>query len=87
MHDLGAIPRTSREPAVNDDLGLMRRLAERCPRCDCRYPFHINAGPTPEPKTLIFLARAPDKNRFTASRTGETVYYGAVFRGQKGNSD
>src|ERR1019366_8713846 len=50
----------------------MRRLTGRCPRCDCRYPLHIHAGPTPEPKTLIFLASAPDKNRFIASRTGET---------------
>src|ERR1017187_2029789 len=57
MRERGAVPRTSREPAVNDDLGFMRRLTGRCPRCDCRYPLHIHAGPTPEPKTLIFVGQ------------------------------
>src|ERR1019366_7750211 len=46
--ELGAIPRTSREPAVNDDLGFMSRLTGRCARCDCRYPLHIHASAFPK---------------------------------------
>jgi hypothetical protein len=26
----------------------MSRLTGRCPRCDCRYPLHIHAGPFPK---------------------------------------